>query len=245
MDTLKVTEGESVELQTAVSQLQSNEKIQWRYGPKDVVIAEINGKNNEISYNTNDEQFKDRLALDHQSGSLTITNIRSTDAGGYELHIKNKNTTSYKKFNVLVWCEYIKSVSSDRDLYISVRCSITFCFVVHTLKHTAGDSVTLHTGVCELTEDDRILWTFGDKNTTIAEINRAGGHVSVYEGNDERFRDRLKLNQQNGDLTITNISRGHSDVYNLQINNGADNKRFMLIAHGQLLKSFTVIGCLL
>ncbi|KAI7790977.1 hypothetical protein IRJ41_006156 [Triplophysa rosa] len=224
VDTLKVTEGETVELQTGVSQLQSDEKIQWRCGPKDVIIAEIDGKTKETSFNTNDEQFNHRLHLNDQSGSLTITNIKNTDAGGYELHIKSRNTTSYKRFNVLVW--------------------------FHTLKHTAGDSVTLHTGVCELKGDDRILWTFGDKNTTIAEINRAGGHVWVYDGNDERFRDRLKLNEQNGDLTITNISRGHSDVYNLQITTSADNtctsadntctstnnmcKRFMLIANEKL-----------
>lgn len=113
---------------------------------------------------------------------------------------------------------------------------------MNTLKHTSGDSVTLHTGVCELHTDARVLWTFGDKNTTIAEISRAKGYVFVYDGNDDRFRDRLKLNQHNGDLTITNISRGHSDVFNLQINS-TDNKRFMLIAHGQLLKSFAVIGC--
>lgn len=110
MDTLKVTEGETVELQTGVSQLQSDEKIQWRCGPKDVVIAELDGKTKEKSFNTNDKQYSQRLHLNHQTGTLTITNIKNTDAGGYELHIKSKNTTSYKKYNVLIWCEYIKSV---------------------------------------------------------------------------------------------------------------------------------------
>ncbi|XP_056615257.1 uncharacterized protein LOC130430243 [Triplophysa dalaica] len=210
VDTLKVKEGETVELQSGISQLQSDEKIQWRCGPKDVVIAELDGKTKEKSFNTNDKQYRQRLHLNHQTGTLTIKNIKNTDAGGYELHIKSKNTTSYKKFNVLIW--------------------------FHTLKHTAGDSVNLPTGICELKEDDRILWTFGDKNTTIAEINGDGSHVSVYDGNDERFRDRLKLNKHNGDLTITNISRGHSDVYNLQITTSADNtcKRFMLIANEKL-----------
>ncbi|XP_056615081.1 uncharacterized protein LOC130430126 [Triplophysa dalaica] len=210
VDTLKVTEGETVILQTGVSQLQNDEKIRWRYGPKETIIAAIDGRNKEKSFNTNDEEFKRRIHLNDQTGSLTITNIKVRDAGGYELHIKSRNTTSYKRFNVLVW--------------------------FNTLKHTAGDSVTLKTEISELQADARILWTFGDKNTTIAEINRASGHVSVYDGNDERFRDRLKLNEEKGDLTITNISRGHSEFYNLQITTSAENvcKRFMLIANEKL-----------
>nr|XP_055073056.1 uncharacterized protein LOC129453018 [Misgurnus anguillicaudatus] len=203
-DKINVTEGESVELQSGISELQDDDQIQWRSEAKDAIIAVRNGKTDE-----NCEMFKNRLMLNHQTGSLTITNIKHSDAGVYELQIKNKNTTSYKKFNVLVW--------------------------FNTLKHTVGDSVTLHTRVSELKEDHQILWTFGNKNTPIAEINRASGKTQmfVYDGNDERFIDRLTLNEQNGDLTITNIMRGHSDVYKLQINSRSDStyRSFMLIVN--------------
>ncbi len=106
---------------------------------------------------------------------------------------------------------------------------------VHTLKYTVGDSVTLQTDVTELKNDDRILWKFSDKDTFIAEINRATNQTKLYEGPDGRFRDRLQLNQQTGDLTIRNISRAHSDVYTLQITRGKKStcKRFMVIAHGE------------
>nr|XP_055072656.1 uncharacterized protein LOC129452679 [Misgurnus anguillicaudatus] len=199
-DTLKVTEGESVKLQTGISKLQDDDKTQWRF--------EVNGKSNEISLNCDDEIFGNRLTLDPQTGSLTITNIKHSETGVYELQFKNRNATSYKKFNVVVW--------------------------YNTLKHSVGDSVTLQTKVSELKEDHRILWTFGNKNTRIAEINGVSGQPFIYDGNDERFRDRLTLNEQNGDLTIRNISRGHSDVYKLQINSSSDIKSFMLIVNEKL-----------
>ncbi|XP_073722129.1 uncharacterized protein [Misgurnus anguillicaudatus] len=200
VDTIKVTEGESVDLQTGISELQDDDQIQWRSEAKDAIIAVRNGKTDK------------NMTLNHQTGSLTIKNIENSHSGVYELQIKNKNTTSYKKFNVLVW--------------------------LNTLKHTAGDSVTLHTQVSELNEDHQILWTFGDKNTRIAEINRASGETQtyVYDGNDERFRDRLTLNEQNGGLTIRNISRGHSDVYKLQINSKSEStcKSFILAINEKL-----------
>lgn len=197
VDTINVTEGESVELPSGISELQDDDQIQWRSEAKDAIIAVRNGKTDK------------NMTLNNQTGSLTIKNIKHSDSGVYELQIKNKNPTSYKKFNVFVW--------------------------FNTLKHAVGDSVTLHTRVSELKEDYQILWTFGDKNTRIAEINQASGKTQmiVYDGNDERFIDRLTLNEMNGDLTITNIMRGHSDVYKLQINNRSESKckSFMLIVN--------------
>ncbi|XP_073699935.1 uncharacterized protein [Garra rufa] len=77
------------------------------------------------------------------------------------------------------------------------------------------------------------MWKFSDKDTIIAEINRATNQTTLYEGPDGRFRDRLQLNKQTGDLTIRNISRAHSDVYTIQITSGKKSpcKRFMVIAH--------------
>ncbi|XP_065099354.1 uncharacterized protein [Paramisgurnus dabryanus] len=197
VDTINVTEGESVELQSGISELQDDDQIQWRSEAKDAIIAVRNGKTDK------------NMTLNNQTGSLTIKNIKHSDTGVYELQIKNKNPTSYKKFNVFVW--------------------------FNTLKHAVGDSVTLHTRVSELKEDHQILWTFGDKNTRIAEINQASGKTQmiVYDGNDERFIDRLTLNEMNGDLTITNIMRGHSDVYKLQINSRSEStyRSFMLIVN--------------
>ncbi|XP_067271614.1 uncharacterized protein [Pseudorasbora parva] len=208
VDTLKFTEGETVHLQTGITEIQKDDLILWKFGPKNALIAKVDGQTKETSfYNVDDEGLRDRLELDDRTGDLTITNTKSTDSGVYELQIKSSNKVSYKTFNILVW--------------------------LNTLKYTVGDSVILQTGVTGLKTDERILWKFSDKDTFIAELNGATNEILFYEGPDGRFRDRVQLNQRTGDLTIRNISRAHSDVYILQITSGkkVTCKRFMVIAH--------------
>ncbi|KTG40534.1 hypothetical protein cypCar_00043466 [Cyprinus carpio] len=79
-----------------------------------------------------------------------------------------------------------------------------------------GDSVTLNADVTGICEDD-VLWNYKDKNSLIAKINREAKTSSIYDGPDGRFRDRLKLDDQTGSLTITNITTEHAGVYQLQI----------------------------
>ncbi|KAK9967250.1 hypothetical protein ABG768_001657, partial [Culter alburnus] len=81
-----------------------------------------------------------------------------------------------------------------------------------------GDSVVLLTNVTEIHEDDDILWKFSTENFRIAEISRAAGIFSIYDDVlDGRFRDRLKLDDQTGSLTITNITTEHAGEYKLEI----------------------------
>ncbi|KAL0149489.1 hypothetical protein M9458_055277, partial [Cirrhinus mrigala] len=87
---------------------------------------------------------------------------------------------------------------------------------VKSLSVLEGDSVTLNTGLTEMMDDDLILWRFGTENTLIAKINVTDDSVTLYNNVlDGRFRDRLKLDDQTGSLTITNILSKHSGDYKL------------------------------
>ncbi len=101
---VSVMEGGSVTLNPDLTQIKDINKIVWRFGVKDPIIAEMSKHGVSETSKTN-EMFRDRLQMDHQTGSLTIKNMRTTDSGLYELQIDRSNGTSYKKFNVTVYGE--------------------------------------------------------------------------------------------------------------------------------------------
>ncbi|XDV24060.1 hypothetical protein PO909_028342 [Leuciscus waleckii] len=78
-----------------------------------------------------------------------------------------------------------------------------------------GDSVTLNTGVTK-GERDEMLWYF--KDTRIALISGHHNTSCLYDGEDGRFRDRLKVDYETGSLTITNIRSEHAGRYEAELN---------------------------
>uniref|UniRef100_A0A8C1MC61 Immunoglobulin domain-containing protein n=1 Tax=Cyprinus carpio TaxID=7962 RepID=A0A8C1MC61_CYPCA len=97
-----------------------------------------------------------------------------------------------------------------------------------------GDSVTLYTDVTKIHADDDILWKFGFDNFLIAKISIQKKIFYTCDGINERFRDRLKLNNQTGSLTITNITSGHAGNYQLQISGAKRlSKTFSVSVYGE------------
>ncbi|ROL45016.1 SLAM family member 5 [Anabarilius grahami] len=80
-----------------------------------------------------------------------------------------------------------------------------------------GDSVTLYTDRTEIHEDDYIQWTFEAETSQIAKMKKKNQTLHTYNVTDGRFRDRLKLDDQTGSLTITNITTEHGGDYKLDI----------------------------
>ncbi len=96
-----VKEGNSVPLKTGSVEIQRDDEVVWMFGPQELAIAKIPKNGNNISY-TNDEHFRDKLQLDHQTGDLTISDIRIPISGDYQMKITGSKTTKTKRFKVIV-----------------------------------------------------------------------------------------------------------------------------------------------
>ncbi|KAL0161474.1 hypothetical protein M9458_045199, partial [Cirrhinus mrigala] len=96
--------GEFVTLQTGLTDTQKFDVILWKFGPQHSAIAEVNIKTRNVStFDGPDNQFTDRLQLDYRTGSLTVTNTRTTDSGLYEVDIiKSSSYTIHKTFSVTI-----------------------------------------------------------------------------------------------------------------------------------------------
>ncbi|CAM4660812.1 unnamed protein product [Leuciscus chuanchicus] len=87
---------------------------------------------------------------------------------------------------------------------------------VKSVSVMEGDSVTLNSDT-ELKDDDVIEWRFGTYGPLIARINRELDEIFISDGTDGRFRDRLKVDNQTGSLTIMNTRITDSGLYEVTI----------------------------
>ncbi|KTF78911.1 hypothetical protein cypCar_00034326 [Cyprinus carpio] len=84
-DVVTVMEGDSVTLHTDITK-KEHDKLLWYF--EDTRIALINGRpNTSCLYDGEGGRFRDRLKVDYETGSLTITDIRSEHTGHYEAEI--------------------------------------------------------------------------------------------------------------------------------------------------------------
>ncbi|XP_039538607.1 uncharacterized protein LOC120486572 isoform X2 [Pimephales promelas] len=202
---LTVKEGASVTLPTN-AKINQKDRIKWFFQNTRIAqVLEHISSCTDVQCNEGTERFRDRLKLDLQTGSLTISDIQPADSGLYELQIISSitNTDSLKIFNVTV---------SGAEVFLK-----------------EGDSVTLNTGV-QTNQQDRVKWYFN--NTQIAQINGDQSKICTDDQCKERFRDRLKLDHQTGSLTITHTTKTHSGEYQLQIFGSNIEKTFSLEVDG-------------
>uniref|UniRef100_A0A8C1WNZ9 Immunoglobulin domain-containing protein n=1 Tax=Cyprinus carpio TaxID=7962 RepID=A0A8C1WNZ9_CYPCA len=190
-DEISVKKGDSVTINSGLTEIM-DDKIQWRFRSENTLIAEINKQTNRFTVYDDvlDGRFRNRLKLNKQTGSLTITDITTQHAGLYELHINNK----IKDFLLAVYDE------------ISVKEGDSLTLNSGRTELTKFESI----GWLYMNEIALIARTKPwDDNIPV--------YDDVLDG---RFRDRLNLNNQTGSLTITNITTQHTGRYVLMIERG-------------------------
>ncbi|XP_067253075.1 CD48 antigen-like [Chanodichthys erythropterus] len=176
-----VTEEDSVTLESGVTKIERNALITWAFGHPGTKIADIDDAGSvSTSDDVLDGRFRDRLKLDHQTGSLTITNTRITDSGDYTVNIKGTKTTTYR-FSVTVYARLSvpvisRNCSSSSSSSSSSNCSLV-CSAVNvghvTLSWYKGNSLLSSISVSDLSISLSLPLEveYQDKNTYSCVLN--------------------------------------------------------------------------
>ncbi|KAL1252204.1 hypothetical protein QQF64_020000, partial [Cirrhinus molitorella] len=191
---VSVMEGNSVTLNTDVTEIHEDEDIQWTFGANNSLIAKLNREKLIFPRSDGpDGRFSDRLKLDHQTGSLTITNITTEHAGLYQLDIIGVKWSS-KTFSVSVYARLpipnitgncsssspSSSSSSSSSSSPQQNCSL-LCSVVNvsdvTLSWYKGNSLLSSISVSDLSISLSLPLEvkYQDKNTFSCVLNNTIG----------------------------------------------------------------------
>lgn len=111
-----------------------------------------------------------------------------------------------------------------------------FVLFVLFLEGVFGDSVSvierdpvpLNTGLTEMHEDDVLDWRFGAGRVLIARFNKAAREITYKDVLDGKFKNRLKLDEQTGSLTIMDSRISDSGEYNVSTSFTSFKKTFIV-----------------
>ncbi|XP_050956419.1 natural killer cell receptor 2B4-like isoform X2 [Labeo rohita] len=182
-ESVSVMEGDSVTLNTDVPEIHEDDDILWKFGAEKSLIAQIKREKQIFP----DVRFRDKLKLNRQTGSLTITIITTQHAGLYEVKISGEKR-SKKTFSVSVYAhlpfpnitryssQNLLSSSSSSSSSSQQNCSL-LCSVVNvrhlTLSWYKGNSLLSSISASDLSISLSLPLEveYQDKNTYSCVIN--------------------------------------------------------------------------
>ncbi|KAL7841711.1 hypothetical protein SRHO_G00254020 [Serrasalmus rhombeus] len=138
VETVEVTEGATVTLRTHLTGIKSEDIVLWTFGTTDTRIAQLVNSGTVSFYNG---IFTNRLNLDKQTGSLTISNISFIHSGVYKQQLISEQVSN-KKFSVTVYATVpVPSITQgspqrQSDLKSSSRRCSVVCSVRNAYKVT-------------------------------------------------------------------------------------------------------------
>ncbi|XP_058617307.1 uncharacterized protein LOC131530845 isoform X2 [Onychostoma macrolepis] len=218
---VSVMEGDSVSLNTGVSEVQRNDLILWMFNVNnsETLIAQIHRQN--IYIDDSVVRFRDRLQMDSQTGSLTIRNIRTEHSGLYKLQIIKAGVT-YKSFSVAVYaplpipvitrdtsnCSSSSSSSSSSERSLVSRCSL-LCSAVNvshvTLSWFKGNSLLSSISVSDLSISLSLPLEveYQEKNTYSCVLNNTINNQTTHLDISQLFHLCPELVQQSQSVALS------------------------------------------
>ncbi|XP_018965380.1 natural killer cell receptor 2B4-like [Cyprinus carpio] len=201
--TISAMEGDSVILHTDVTDLQRDNVLLWTFGPQDAHIAKINRVHNEMFHNGADGRFRDRLELDSQTGSLTITNVSTELNGLYKVEIVIENKVSSKNFIVKVYA------------HLPIPVITRYC------PQNPPSSVSRYELLCSVVNVSRVTLSWYKGNSLLSSINVSDISSSVSLHLEVEYQDNNTyscvlnnpISNQTQHPDITQLCQIHSDDY--------------------------------
>lgn len=115
------TEGESITLD-APFKTTPNDVLKWYFG--EILLAEITGNESQICEDAQckdgEEGFRDRLKVNHSSGSLTIMNSSKADSGEYTLLINSTSFYICRNFTVNITVSVVSVLGLSLNTVIGI-----------------------------------------------------------------------------------------------------------------------------
>ncbi|XP_059424819.1 SLAM family member 9-like [Carassius carassius] len=154
LESVSVLEGDSVTLDSGLTEIMDEDLILWRFGSENTLIAQIDILAGSIILydDVPDGRFRDRLKVDHQTGSLIITNTRTEHTGLYQM----QSNSVRKRFSLSVYARLsVPNITRDCSSSSSSQqnCSL-LCSVVNvghvTLSWYKGNSLLSSISVSDL-----------------------------------------------------------------------------------------------